>query len=55
MGVKNTNAKYVGKYILQVQKKGIIVKKKMTIKLYMEGNSGQAVGKILGIGKNTCL
>lgn len=29
--------------------------KKQAIKLYMEGNSGRAVGRILGIGKNTCL
>ena len=29
--------------------------KKMAIKLYMEGNSGRAVGRILGISKNTCL
>ena len=29
--------------------------KKMAIRLYMEGNSGRAVGRILGISKNTCL
>ena len=29
--------------------------KKQAIKLYMEGNSGRAVGRILGISKNTCL
>ena len=29
--------------------------KKQAIKLYMEGNSGRAVGRILGIGKNMCL
>ena len=29
--------------------------KKQAIKLYMEGNSGRAVGKILGISKNICL
>lgn len=29
--------------------------KKQAIKLYMEGNSSQAIGRILGIGKNTCL
>ena len=28
---------------------------KEAMKLYMEGNSGRAVGRILGIGKNTCL
>ena len=27
--------------------------KKSAIKLYLEGNSGRAVGRILGIGKNT--
>ena len=29
--------------------------KKQAVKLYMEGNSGRAVGRILGIGKNVCL
>ncbi len=29
--------------------------KEMAIKLYMEGNSSRAVGRILGIGKNMCL
>ena len=29
--------------------------KKQAIKLYMEGNSGRAVGRILGISKNICL
>ena len=29
--------------------------KKQAMKLYMEGNSGRAVGRILGISKNTCL
>ena len=29
--------------------------KKQAMKLYMEGNSGRAVGRILGIGKDTCL
>ena len=29
--------------------------KNQAIKLYMEGNSGRAVGRILGISKNTCL
>lgn len=29
--------------------------KKQAIKLYMEGNSGRAVGRILKISKNTCL
>ena len=29
--------------------------KKQAIKLYMEGNSGRAVGRILGISKNMCL
>ena len=29
--------------------------KRQEIKLYMEGNSGRAVGRILGISKNTCL
>ena len=29
--------------------------KRQAIKLYMEGNSGRAVGRILGISKNTCL
>lgn len=28
---------------------------KEAMKLYMEGNSGRAVGRILGISKNTCL
>ena len=28
---------------------------RQAIKLYMEGNSGRAVGRILGISKNTCL
>ena len=28
---------------------------KEAIKLYMEGNSGRAVGRIMGISKNTCL
>ena len=29
--------------------------KRQAIKLYMEGNSGREVGRILGISKNTCL
>ena len=29
--------------------------KKQAIKLYMEGNSGRAVGRILGISINTCI
>lgn len=29
--------------------------RKQAIKLYMEGNSGRAVGRIVGISKNTCL
>ena len=29
--------------------------KRQAIKLYMEWNSGRAVGRILGISKNTCL
>ncbi|MBP0979491.1 MAG: IS1 family transposase [Oscillospiraceae bacterium] len=29
--------------------------KKQAIKLYLEGNSGLAVGRILGISKNLCL
>ncbi len=29
--------------------------KRQAIKLYLEGNSGLAVGRILGIGKNMCL
>ena len=29
--------------------------KEVAIKLYMEGNSSRAVGRILGIGKNMCL
>ena len=29
--------------------------KRQAIKLYMEGNSGRAVGRILGISKHTCL
>ena len=29
--------------------------KKQAIKLYLEGNSGRAVGRVLGIGKNMCL
>ena len=29
--------------------------KRQAIKLYMEGNSGRAVGRILGISKNICL
>ena len=29
--------------------------KKQAIKLYLEGNSGRAVGRILGIWKNMCL
>ena len=29
--------------------------KRQAIKLYMEGNSRRAVGRILGISKNTCL
>ncbi|MGN1044300.1 MAG: helix-turn-helix domain-containing protein [Acutalibacteraceae bacterium] len=29
--------------------------KRQAIKLYMEGNSGRTVGRILGISKNTCL
>ena len=29
--------------------------KRQAIKLYMEGNGGRAVGRILGISKNTCL
>ena len=28
---------------------------KEAMKLYMEGNSGRAVGRIMGISKNTCL
>ena len=30
-------------------------KKREAIKLYMEGNSGREVGRIMGIGPNTCL
>ena len=29
--------------------------KKQAIRLYMEGNSSRAVGRMLGIGKNMCL
>ena len=49
--------KICGKYYVQEGKTREYSEeiKKQAIKLYMEGNSGRAVGRILGIGKNMCL
>ena len=45
------------KYYTQENKKKVHSEetKNQAIKLYLEGNSGRAVGRILGIGKNMCL
>ena len=54
---KSTNAKYAENITPRKAKRENIAKeiKRQTIKLYLEGNSGRAVGRILGIGKNMCL
>ena len=45
------------KYYTQENKKGGHSEetKNQAIKLYLEGNSGRAVGRILGVRKNMCL
>ena len=49
--------KVYGKYYVPEGKKREYIEdiRKQAIKLYMEGNSGRAVDRILGIGKNMCL
>ena len=54
---KSTNAKYADKYYIKEIKKRVHSEetKNQAIKLYLEGNSGRAVARILVIGKNMCL
>ena len=56
-GTKKYKCKICGKYYTPESKKrrSSEESKKQAIKLYLEGNSGRAVGRILEIGKNMCL
>ena len=56
-GTQKYKCKKCGKYYtLDSKKRGHSEEtKNQAIKLYLEGNSGRAVGRILGIGKNMCL
>ena len=56
-GPQKYKCKICGKYYTQESKKRGHSEetKNQAIKLYLEGNSGRAVGRILGIGKNMCL
>ena len=56
-GIPKYKCKICGKYYTQESKKKVHSEetKKQAIKLYLEGNSSLAVGRILGIGKNMCL
>ena len=56
-GSQRYKCKICGKYYIPNAKERTYSEevKKQAIKLYMEGNSGRAVGRILGIGKNMCL
>ena len=56
-GTQKYKCKICGKYYTQESKKRGHSEetKNQAIKLYLEGNSGRAVGRILGIGKNMCL
>ena len=56
-GIQGYKCKICGKYYIPNPKERTYSEevKKQAIKLYLEGNSGRAVGRILGIGKNTCL
>ena len=57
VGIQRYKCKICGKYYISNHKERTQREevKKQAIKLYLEGNSGRAVGRILGIGKNTCL
>ena len=56
-GTQKYKCKICGKYYTHESKKRGHSEeiKRQAIKLYLEGNSGRAVGRILGIGKNMCL
>ena len=56
-GTQKYKCKICGKYYIQEsKKKGHSEEtKNQAIKLYLEGNSGRAVGRIPGRGKNMCL
>ena len=56
-GPQKYKCKICGKYYTQESKKRGHSEetKNQAIKLYLERNSGRAVGRILGIGKNMCL
>ena len=56
-GTQKYKCKVYGKYYTaEGKKRGYSEESKnQAIKLYLEGNSGRAVGRILGIGKNMCL
>ena len=56
-GTQKYRCKICGKYyVLEGKKREYSEEiRKQAIKLYMEGNSGRVVGRILGIGKNMCL
>ena len=57
VGSQRYKCKICGKdYVPEGKKRGYSEEiKKQAIKLYLEGNSSRAVGRILGIGKNMCL
>ena len=56
-GTQKYKCKICGKYYTKEIKKKVHSKgtKNQAIKLYLEGNSGRAVGRIMGFGKNMCL
>ena len=56
-GTQKYKCKICGKYYTKESKKRVHSEetKNQAIKLYLEGNSGRAVGRILRIGKNMCL
>ena len=56
-GTQKYKCKICGKYYTKESKKRGHSEetKNLAIKLYLEGNSCRAVGRILGIGKNMCL
>ena len=56
-GAQKYKCKICGKYYVpEGKKRGYSEEiKKQAIKLYLEGNSSRAVGRILGNGKNMCL
>ena len=56
-GTQKYKCKICGNYYTQESKKRDYSEetKNQAIKLYLKENSGRAVGRILGIGKNMCL